>query len=53
MDKSGVVKGNEHPFLIVRTDTYECMYGRDRHVARKLKEQAKDEEHMMAGLKFG
>ncbi|XP_014676836.1 PREDICTED: uncharacterized protein LOC106816733 [Priapulus caudatus] len=47
LDSSGVVKENEHPFIVVKTDTYECMYGRDRHAARKLKGQAKDEERMI------
>ena len=47
LDKSGVVQQNEHPFMTVKTDTYECMFGRDRHAHRKLEEQAKDEKRMM------
>ncbi|XP_030840466.1 transcription elongation factor, mitochondrial isoform X3 [Strongylocentrotus purpuratus] len=35
VDKNKVVCNNEYPYSIINTDTYECMYGRERHAARK------------------
>eukprot|EP00057_Strongylocentrotus_purpuratus_P015225 XP_011669699.1 PREDICTED: uncharacterized protein LOC105440834 [Strongylocentrotus purpuratus] len=46
-DATGVIYGNIHPFITVRTDTYVCMFGPERHGARIQRETMEKEKRFM------